>query len=324
MVSRNWSPQSGHSRSVGSPRARSTNRLGLLLPESIEIEQMCLHCSRLPIDSGPIWKLEIIAAIVLRRGMREARGDLPQLRSDKKMARAALKFAFLVSIACVAGCGRSLYRTSEIQPGEADYPVANRKPQHVLEFRTQVPPGLIVHFAANYRVSASAGGTFASGTSCQRERGMSGSAAFTLSVPIKFANIGKDLVGQVPIDGFEPGRCDWTFTDISYEVETSEVEAQPLAYYYGRQGEPSDRKVDIWCTRKEKFEGQSVFCAGLHFLNLKFPQLVPKSALTTEAQAGQANDDPVNLGLASESLTVQFHDFDAMFSTESLPKPVER
>jgi hypothetical protein len=222
----------------------------------------------------------------------------------------------LVSIAGTSSCSGSLYKTAEVTPGEQDYPVASKEPADIVEVRMQTAKDLVAHLAVDYRVSASSGGTMASGTSCQREIGLAVTAPFMLAVPIGLSGAGAEKVGHFTIDKFEPGRCDWQFGEVMYQLDGTSIEPQAIATFTNSDQSNDSNEVDIWCTRRNSFEGQHVFCATLGLIQADSRCQIPESFLKAETLAGETKEYPVKLSFHSSQLIVRIHDVDATVASQ--------
>jgi hypothetical protein len=225
--------------------------------------------------------------------------------------------AFVCGGLLLYGCGMGSYQTSEIKPGEADYPQENPNPVQTLAITANIPSDPKVRFIARYRVSPSAGGTMQSGQSCQREVGLAVTAPYVLHLQVPMARNGDSYAGAVTVDRYLPGRCKWQFVDLTLDVDGSGLEPFPFAHTGNQPGESTDNQLDIWCTRKLKlFPNQTVACGDLRALTVRFLEQIPLTLIDSIKTRGEARDGPVIIGPNTRSLTIRFHDLDAMLTSQ--------
>lgn len=205
---------------------------------------------------------------------------------------------------------------SEIQPGERDYPVTNPHPTHVLTIDVTIPPTLLMSMTAIYMASQTAGGTMESGTACQRTVGLAVTAPFSLAEPIRLLQRNGTYTASVPIDGLLPGRCDWSFSHLTYSVASRSnktyVQQGDLVHHDG-EGSAAE-KLDVWCVRElehlvqqhARYWGE--YCSSLNDLKRSYPGLVSEALVESTSPSVLNQRPPVAIGSDTNSLLVTFHD----------------
>lgn len=224
----------------------------------------------------------------------------------------------IVPLLALAACGQASSPSdpSEIQPGERDYPVTNPHPTHMLTIDVAIPPALLVSITAIYLASPTAGGTMESGTACQRTVGLAVTAPFSLTEPVRLLPGNGTYTASVPIDGVLPGRCDWSFSHLTYSV------ANRISKTFVRQGDlvhhlgegSAVEKLDVWCARDlERLVQQHArywgeYCSSLNDLKHSYPGTVSEE-LTESASSSVLNQrPPIDIGSETRSLLITFHD----------------
>jgi hypothetical protein len=221
---------------------------------------------------------------------------------------------FCVLTAC--GGGLSPSDPSEIQPGQRDYPVTNPHPTHVLTIDVTIPPALLVSITAIYLASPTAGGTMESGTACQRTVGLAVTAPFSLTKPVRLLQRNGTYTASVPIDGLLPGRCDWSFSHLTYSVASRSnktyVRQGDLVHYDGEG--LAVEKLDVWCVRElehlvqqhARYWGE--YCSSLNDLKHSFPGIVPEALIESASPSVLNQRPPVTIGSNTNSLLITLHD----------------
>ena len=197
------------------------------------------------------------------------------------------------------GCG-SASQSTQVKPGEPEYPKENPHPTRSIELTAIVPTTLSVRFV-----------TVWSGLSCRRQVGLGGTFTVGLGLPFELAHSGESYRGDVVIDRFEPGSCGWQFGAIGFHTENPTGFGDLIASYDGRADDPESHELDIWCVKRpDKFPENPEMCGSLSFL-AKGLRIIPPEFLGTVPEGERNNDGPVPLGPKTRSILVRFHDLDA-------------
>jgi hypothetical protein len=242
-------------------------------------------------------------------GLRVGRAASRRRRHERTVFSAVL-------LCCLAACSRERWpsTSSEIHPGDPDYPVTNPHPSHAITIEASIPPALSVSISAIYSASPSAGGTMGSGTACERTVGLAVTAPFFIREPVRLVKQNQFFTAAVPIDGFLPGRCKWRFGGLTYSVHTAKSPAwgayNELAVYEDHGGAAAENaRLDLWCMRYPKHqEVRPETCDTLESLAEYFPREVLESFVKTVNHSERNDGPPIRLGAQVESLQIVFHD----------------
>ena len=156
-------------------------------------------------------------------------------------------------------------------------------------------------------VASDPGGTLASGTSCQREISLAVAAPFYLGVPVALTRDGNLYHGTLTVDRYAPGRCKWKFRGLGFQLSRKgETSPSPSAVSIYPQSDspliPSAQHSDEWCA--------NLYCTNLtiHLSNGKVGAAFVASVPADRRGTG----DPIFIGPKTTSLSVPFHDLDAV------------
>lgn len=207
--------------------------------------------------------------------------------------------------ACLGGCGQ--HETAEVKPGQPDYPTLNPNPSHVVQFLAIVPATLSVDFGLTYGASPI-------GKSCQREVGLAVTVPLYLGIPLQLTSSGESYRGQFAIDQFNPGGCDWSFVGVGSSVKGS-VGGAAVVSHDGRSFGVADVHLDIWCVKIPHPVDPKLpeICGNLSSLE-SFQGAVSPQFVTTVPANERGSGSATFIGLNAETITVRFHDIDAMRS----------
>jgi hypothetical protein len=212
----------------------------------------------------------------------------------------------------------STWDPSAIKPGEKDYPTVNIDPNKLVAFKAEVPSSLRIRFEAYYSASQTAGGSADSGESCQRTVGLAVTAPYFLAVPLELARDGESLSGSVVVDRYQPGRCQWSFLGIRYLIEDGWPPYNSLANYTNHRSDASEYRLDVWCMKDPKASNRSYpeECSRLSM----FPAVAARPDIIASIPAGEQGDSvPAAIGPDARSITVRFHDLDAILHAPTTP-----
>jgi hypothetical protein len=144
-----------------------------------------------------------------------------------------LRGMLLLAATLLTSCGLG-GRPTNIQPGEADYPVENPHPDQVVNFTAIIPTSLHVVFIVGY--TADAGG-----------EGLDGpSRMFSVTPPLELTREGDVYRGKIAFDRYLPGNCHWGFSGVWYKLEDPYASKQELVFQDGN-AHPADNRIDAWC-----------------------------------------------------------------------------
>jgi hypothetical protein len=203
------------------------------------------------------------------------------------------------------GCGLD-GRTENIKPGEADYPVVNSTPKHVLELQVSGSPAFHLKLIIGYRATIP-GGPTTSVTACAYEAGLAVPMPYSTARYIDWT--GGAYRGEIALDRYQPGRCKWDFAGAWFTVEDSTVQHQELFFYDGRPDSAATNRIDLWCIKPAQLGGARA-CAGINGLRANFPKLISTATLQSIVNAGNAHDPPIHISLDVGPIQIRIHDLD--------------
>lgn len=203
------------------------------------------------------------------------------------------------------GCGFGR-PTENIKPGEADYPVVNDAPKHLLELQVSGSPAFRLTLIIGYRATA-AGGSKKSGNACVYKAGLAVDMPYSIVNHIDWT--GGDYRGEIAFDRYQPGRCKWDFAGAWFTVDHSTVERQELFFYDGRLDSAATNRIDLWCLKPPDLGGARV-CDGIKAMRSNFPKLISTAAVQSIIDADNAHDPPIHVSLDGGPIRIELHDLD--------------
>jgi hypothetical protein len=203
------------------------------------------------------------------------------------------------------GCGLG-GRTENIKEGEADYPLVNAAPKHVVALKVMGSSAFRVRLIIGYQ-STSSGGDNGSGTSCDYQVGLGVYEPYSVVRDINW--VGDDYRGEIALDQYQPGRCKWDFAGAWFTVENSTVQHEELFFNDARPGNAATNRIDLWCIKPPKLTGAHV-CGGIRAMRSNFPELISTATVQSTINAGNAHDPPIHISSDGGPLQVELHDLD--------------
>jgi hypothetical protein len=202
-------------------------------------------------------------------------------------------FCLLASVLCAACNGR----TSNIKPGEADYPAINSSPAHTVKV-DEDPPSNQVQFIVGYRATKPGGPTDSQQT-CEFEVGGGVLDYFFVTELVNWQSN-----GQLALDRYQPGRCGWAFSRVGFTVNGPTDPPQELFSYNDDPDRPSNLDIDIWCFVAPN---RPRACADIKGLQPAFPTLIPPKVMRQIVDSGQGDGPPATIGPRTSSVRIRFH-----------------
>ena len=228
-----------------------------------------------------------------------------------------------VAILALAGCSSS-QSSRNVQPGDLDYPKVNLHPTDLVEISVIAPPGQAVSVFESYEsilnYIPNPPPSTSSFVDCGHVAGYGSGGNFdwTVSDPIPLKREGDTYHGWITRDKYMPGRCHWHFAGAGWSLArcrqgsgvTAEVGAENL-------NAPVDLQFDVWTVLRPDSEdrGQPLFCASLDSVVSLLPKLAPR-ALVGVVPADQRHPEGGVISSNTKSITVEFHDLDALKSAQ--------
>lgn len=191
--------------------------------------------------------------------------------------------------------------STEVHPGDPDYPADNPHASALVEFTATVPSTLHPVFSTAYLASARA---------CQRTIGGGVQTPLGFDAPLHLTQSQNTYRGTFAIDRFQPGNCEWRFVGMGYETRDPAAYGGPLLRYDERPGRPASVRLDIWCARAPRISpSHPRLCGSLKFL-ASFQGIVSPETLSAVPASVHADSD-AQIGPDTRTVVVEFHDIDA-------------
>jgi GH24 family phage-related lysozyme (muramidase) len=243
-------------------------------------------------------------------------------RGIRRCGRVVIPAVVLFALAACSGASWSS-DSSEIQPGQQDYPVTNPRPVHFVKIDAKASSALAVTISAVYESSANAGGTMESGHPCVRTVGMAATAPFNVIKRLRLVPKNGIYTATAAIDGFLPGRCAWHFTGLDYSVSAAEAPSKNsyvytlpydiLALY--RDGGPSAVQVSIWCMRDPRRQKGSSnirfnMCDDPETMIGEYRAKMSPTFLTSVPSSERERTLPLIIGRNTTSIRIDFRNVD--------------
>lgn len=229
-------------------------------------------------------------------------------------------------VLAVSGCGHSAQetvdqptrhaKTSRLRPGELDYPVDNPSPSHSVQFIAIVPPSLSIRFQYGYRASVDQKDADTGDTACQRQVAPEIAEPLFVEQTLSLVQNGDTYRGTFAIDRFQPGICNWAFSGISALADDPSSRGTLLAAVYDDHGNAlPDDHLDEWCIKAPAIDPEyPEICLSLKALQrLRIP--IPADFVAAVPLSQQDDGRAAHVGPNSRTITVQFHDVDALLES---------
>ena len=209
----------------------------------------------------------------------------------------------LINVVLMTACGQSNNPT-ELKSGDPDYPATNPA-GHALQLIASIPPTLNIRFETEY---------IATDLSCRRQVGLGGRFPYGVHLPTPVERDGETYRGAVALDGVLPGRCGWGNGILEYLVDDTDLPPNVLVRYSTRTDLTADVKISLWCvkTPKDMNPQRPTVCHDLVTLSEIYPRLITPDFLGSVAKASRREAPDVLVGPNAQSITVEFHDVDAL------------
>ena len=213
----------------------------------------------------------------------------------------------------IMGCGSSTeVSVGLIGPEDPDYPVQNSDPRDVIALTVVIPPDMSVKLTSIY-IAGTTGGTFASGTACVKARFGSEPSLKHVVEPVELARDGEVYRGVVPVDKYLPGRCEWRYLTLRYQLTAGDAPPIRLAelrdQHSSAEPDSSPKRFDLWCTRDwtPEDDARTERCVSLAHI----PR-VSEAFLNSTPADERGFDGPLELTANDRLLHIEFHDLDAL------------
>lgn len=187
--------------------------------------------------------------------------------ADPMNVRATLGYSFRVVpgavpllLSVLAGCSGS-----NVQPGDPDYPQLNPNPRHWVVLHGTMDPTLNLQFSAGWVPEDPRTGWISKDPNCSylvnRFEGATG--PYSVRILLEAKRTGTTYSLRVPMDRFQPGRCNWQFTGIGFSPDFA-AQSITLATFSGRplpRGQSADEVLVLRCRWRPIGSRRLLFCS---------------------------------------------------------------
>jgi hypothetical protein len=218
-------------------------------------------------------------------------------------------------------------RTTNVIPGEADYPNLNANPMDFLVVMFQIPTSVHVHFTLFY-AGASARESHPKPSACHFVVQTGSETEYTITLheywkadPLNLTlqsslpdqpGLSKDIKiysASIPVDRYEGGRCHWQFDELAYSLDADPTTQMPV-FFFTSDAHGGSSLFRFLCAKHEatRESRQQELCGGprLDYATWLYRRPEERNAFFNDPQANVRNGY-VAIGSA---VTVEFHDID--------------
>jgi hypothetical protein len=210
----------------------------------------------------------------------------------------------LVALA-MTSCGRR----HNVGPNEPDYPVINPTPKLVIHLNVIAPPSIPRKFLIGY-ISNADSVPNTSPSTCWYTTGLGVIHSFSVAETLSLKRAGDYESGDIVIDKYLPGRCDYRIAGAWYFAFDEESQEEFL-HFDAETSHGTTARVDIWCVTVPMPKQPRKACSPLWLWKADLPELVTATIFDRIATSGGDKGPPIEIGPDTRSVTVQFHDLNA-------------
>jgi hypothetical protein len=250
------------------------------------------------------------------------------LNTSSRFRKLCLALVIALSVSACNGHNYPDFKARELKPGDPDYPLVKPYPEQLVHFTAKIPPSLFYEMSLRYKVPFATienpDGTLnrlESPVGCRSKP----TDQFYVELPLTVSKTGDTYQGNFVVDYFQPGNCGWRF-----DLALSPILRNPLFWYRteynGGPRDLIDSRLDIWCTRKTKIhppidpaernkpnQVDKNNCVSLELARGLFLDL-PAGFYESIPENERTDAEPGYIGRHTKSITVEFHDLDALVS----------
>jgi hypothetical protein len=217
---------------------------------------------------------------------------------------AACGICFLVALA-MTGCGRR----HNVEPNEPDYPILNPTPKIVIHLVVIAPPSIPTKFLVGYVSNADSVPNQTPST-CWYSTGLGNLHSFGVGDTLSLKRKGDYQSGDIRIDKYLPGRCDYRFASSWFSAPDEESQQELFHFDHGAPHGTTAR-IDLWCVTVPIPKQPNKQCAPLWLWKANLPELMTPPIYDQIVASGGDKGPPIEVGPDTRSITVQFHDLNA-------------
>jgi hypothetical protein len=218
-------------------------------------------------------------------------------------------------------------KREDIKPGDADYPVPNPHPTHVLQISGALPETLHIRFVVRYNAVADADGALTSGKYCGYKWGLQLHPEFSVTDSLDIVRAENRFHASVIVDKYLPGRCAWHLEAIEYTVlnGAGDLTRDAVALMYRPQRDQArlpqvhQGPVDEWCKKNPRASdpNRPEQCSAFSVIQLVSP--LSSSFLASIPENERESEFWSMIFPDTQSFEINFHDLDAMEKSFTTP-----
>jgi hypothetical protein len=218
--------------------------------------------------------------------------------------------------------------TTNVVPGEADYPILSASPVNFVTVTFQIPTSVHVHFILVY-AGVSGRGAYPKPSACHYAVRTGSETEYSVALheywkadPLNLTlrnrlsnepGHSKDLrmySASIPVDRYEAGRCHWQFDRLVYALEDDPSKEMPVFHYTNDVYGGTRNLFRFLCAKSDATREipQREICGGprVDFTGWRYQSLENRNAFLNDPQAYVESEAVVG----GETVAIEFHDID--------------
>jgi hypothetical protein len=218
-------------------------------------------------------------------------------------------------------------RSTNVIPGEADYPILNTRPVDFVTVTFQIPASVHVHFTLFY-AGAFGRESHAKPSTCHYAVRTGSETEYTIALheywkaePLNLtlqsrlpdeSGLSKDIgmySALIPVDRYEAGRCNWQFEKLVYSLEDDPTTQMPV-FYLANDAHGGSNLFRFLCAKREatRESRHQELCGGprTDYTAWLYRRPQERNAFFNNPQANVQNAAVAR----GSTVAVEFHDID--------------
>jgi hypothetical protein len=219
-------------------------------------------------------------------------------------------------------------RTTNVIPGDADYPTLSASPVNFVTVTFRIPTSVHVQFTLVY-AGASGRESHPKPSACHYAVRTGSETEYTIALheywKADFLNLtlqsrlpdepgnSKDIKmysASIPVDRYEAGRCHWQFDRLVYALEDDPSKEIPVFHYTNDVYGGTHNLFRFLCAKRDatRETRQQQICGGprVEYVTWRYQRLADRNAFLNDPQAYVGSEAVVG----GETVAIEFHDID--------------
>jgi hypothetical protein len=261
-------------------------------------------------------------------------------RLVRRSSVTAIPYLCGAALALCSACQQSeIPKGRVLTPGAADYPTLNPDPQQVVKFIAVVPAGLSSEFHLHYFVDRQEDPNDPSHYTSPPGCDWTQKSTFAVDMPLKLEKAGDTYKGSFALDHFQPGPCGWhldSITSPNYGTGSADSPKLRLPFLWFLHSDATTshpaatvdlttEHIHLWCTHRAEPPPQfpqwkgRLFCSSPDALRYQVKDVPADFWASIRTEEFFVSNTYATQYL--RSLTVEFHDLDAMLDAYPRIRP---